>query len=147
MGQPIGSIHNSRITLDILTFEDGTDRFPKISVRNCLCTLCNIPEEHRSHVCFFSNGMWTQVVDSGIVPCDFYVGSALLKYELVHWYTGVNSLTNWCVAINSLTFPHNVYVYMSFLVLYMCMYICHIQHIRVGVGHDLLQLPDMCGTS
>ena len=28
------------------TLEDGTDRFPKMLVRNCHCSLCNSPEDH-----------------------------------------------------------------------------------------------------
>ena len=28
------------------TLEDGTNRFPRMSVRNCHCSLCNSPEDH-----------------------------------------------------------------------------------------------------
>jgi len=46
------SVPSSKVSLSLFkhqeffTLEDGTDRFPKMSVRNCHCSLCNSPEDH-----------------------------------------------------------------------------------------------------
>jgi hypothetical protein len=63
-GQPIGSIF-----LDLLTLEDGTDRFPETSVQEYHSTLRNIPEEGRSLMnksFFLSKSLGSKV--AGVFP-------------------------------------------------------------------------------
>ena len=46
------SVPSLRVNLSLFkgqgffTLEDGTNRFPKTSVKNCHCSLCNSPEDH-----------------------------------------------------------------------------------------------------
>jgi hypothetical protein len=50
LGQPMDSVLNGQeARQDCVTAEDGTDRLSRNSVTYYQSTLCNIPEERRSH--------------------------------------------------------------------------------------------------